>query len=112
MAKSKRETGMTLLRRRIRAANVPPPRPGNLRIATWNVRELGKGARLEESLKLIAAIIGTFDVVSIVELRDDVRDFMRILRLLGSRWSAVFSDYVRDAGGNRERVAFAFIMSG
>lgn len=108
MANSKPGAGMALLRRRIRAANVPPPRPGNLRIATWNVRELGKGARLEESLKMIAAIIGTFDVVSIVELRDDLRDFMRILRLLGPRWGAVFSDYVRDAGGNRERVAFAF----
>ena len=57
---------------------------------------------------MIAAIIGAFDVVSIVELRDDLRDFMRILRLLGSRWGVVFSDYVRDAGGNRERVAFAF----
>jgi len=108
MNKSNRDTGMTLLRRRMRAANVPPPRPGNLRIAAWNVRELGNGARLEESVPMIAAIIGTFDVVSIVELRDDLRDFMRILRLLGSRWSAVFSDYVRDAGGNRERVAFAF----
>ncbi len=107
-AKAKPATGMALLKKRIRAANIPPPRPGNLRIATWNVRELGKGARLDESLKMIAAIISTFDLVSIVELRDDVRDFMRVLRLLGSRWCPLFSDYVRDAGGNRERVAFVF----
>jgi hypothetical protein len=57
---------------------------------------------------MIAAIIGTFDLVSIVEVRDDLRDLASILRLLGSRWSVVFSDYVRDAGGNRERVAFVF----
>jgi endonuclease/exonuclease/phosphatase family metal-dependent hydrolase len=99
---------MAMLKKRSRDANVPPPRPGNLRIATWNVRELGKGARLDVSLERIAAIIGTFDLVSIVELRDDLRDLMSILRRLGSRWSVVFSDYVRDAGGNRERVAFVF----
>lgn len=34
------------------------------------MRELGKGTRLETSLEIIAAIIGTFDLVSIVELED------------------------------------------
>jgi hypothetical protein len=103
-----KKTGMALLRERIRAANVPAARPGNLRIATWNIRELGKGTRLDESVAMIAAILRTFDLVSIVELRDDLRDLGRILRVLGRRWSVVFSDYVRDAGGNRERVAFVF----
>lgn len=99
---------MALLRSRIRSAEVPPAGPRNLRIATWNVRELGKGARLEESVAMIAAIIASFDLVSIVELRDDLGDLWRILGHLGSHWGVVFSDYVRDAGGNRERVAFVF----
>ncbi len=100
--------GLELLRRRIRAADVVPSRPDNLRLATWNIRELGKGERLPESLRMIAAILRAFDLVSVVELRDDVRDLKAILRLLGRDWSVVFSDYIRDAGGNRERAAFVF----
>jgi endonuclease/exonuclease/phosphatase family metal-dependent hydrolase len=101
-------TGLSLLRSRIRAANVPAARPGNLRLATWNVRELGKGTRLDESIELIAEIVSTFDLVSIVELRDDLRDLGRVLHALGSNWQVVFSDYRQDAGGNRERVGFLY----
>jgi hypothetical protein len=103
-----RKAGMALLDERIRAANVPAARPGNLRLATWNIRELGKGPRLDESLRTIAAILGTFDLVSILELRDDLHDLATILGYLGAHWSTVFSDYVHDAGGNRERVGFVF----
>jgi hypothetical protein len=31
-------------------------------------------------------------IATIIELRDGLRDFARILRLLGPRWGAVFSD--------------------
>lgn len=96
------------MRQRIRAARIPLAQAGNLRLATWNVRELGKGPRLGESLAMIAAIIGAFDLVSIVEVRDDLRDLRAIEARLGSRWGIVFSDYVRDAGGNRERVSSAY----
>jgi hypothetical protein len=67
-----------------------------------------KGARFAESLAMIAEIVAAFDVVSIVELRDDLGDLRKIMAHLGPHWSVVFSDYVRDAGGNRERVAFVF----
>lgn len=103
-----RPSGLDVLRARIRAARVPPAREGNLRLATWNIRELGKGERLPESLRMIAEILQCFDLVSIVELRDDLRDLMRIMKMLGRHWAVVFSDYIRDAGGNRERLAFVF----
>ncbi len=102
------KSGLAVLRARIRAAKIPAAREGNLRLATWNIRELGKGERLPESLRMIAEILRCFDLVSVVELRDDVRDLMRIMRMLGKHWSVVFSDYIRDPGGNRERLAFAF----
>lgn len=58
-------------RRGIRA-KLPPSKLGEtLDIATWNVRELGKKKRLEPSLHSIAEILGQFDLVSLVELRDD-----------------------------------------
>lgn len=86
-------------RRRLkRTAAIPAPRPDNLRLATWNIRELGKSPRWDDSIALLAAIIARFDLVSVVELRDDLGDLRRILHRLGPRWSAVFSDYHLDAG--------------
>jgi len=69
-------------------------------------RELGKSPRWGESIALLAATIARFDLVSVVELRDNLEDLRRILACLGPRWRAVFSDYRLDAGGNRERVGF------
>lgn len=101
-------TGMSLLRSRIRAARVPRARGDNLRIATWNIRRFGEGTRLQESIEMIAAIIGCFDLVSIVELCENLTDLRRTLHALGPDWRAVYSDYLRDAAGNRERIGFVF----
>lgn len=100
--------GLALLRERIRAAKVPAAEPGNLRIATWNIREFGKSPRMGEAIVLIAEILRCFDVISIVELRDDTGDLRRVLDVLGGKWAAVFSDYLPDHAGNRERVGFVF----
>ncbi len=43
-----------------------------------------------------------------VELRDDVSQLRQVLGYLGPYWSVVFSDYLTDAGGNRERIAFVY----
>ncbi len=102
IAKPRHRDGLDVLRARSRAAHVPSARSGeksNLRLVTWNIRELGKREHLPESLHLIAAILGAFDLVSLIELRDDTRDLRAILSILGSDWDIVFSDYVRDAGG-------------
>jgi len=61
----------------------------NLRLATWNVRELGKKPRWGESVRMIAEIMRAFDFVSVVELRDDIGDLRRVLAELGPAWSAV-----------------------
>ncbi len=45
-------------------------------------------------------------MVSVVELRDNLRQLRRVLDILGPYWEVVYSDYSSDAGGNHERLAF------
>ena len=101
--------GLKLLRKRIEAAKIPPSKlDETLNIATWNVREFGKTRRSEAAIHYIAEIIGQFDLVGLVELRDNLQDLQRILPILGPYWDAVFSDAIPDAGGNRERVCYLY----
>ena len=101
--------GLKVLRERIAAAKIPSSKlDESLNLATWNVREFGKKERLKASIHYIAEIIGQFDVVALVELRDNVSDLSRVLSILGPYWHVVFSDYITDAGGNRERIAYVY----
>jgi hypothetical protein len=101
--------GLKVLQERIAAAAVPSSKlDESLNIATWNIREFGRRPRLRASLHYIAEIIGQFDLVALVELRDDVNDLARVLRYLGPYWRVLYSDYLRDAGGNHERIAYVY----
>ena len=101
--------GLLRLQDRIAAAGLPSSKlDETLLVATWNVRELGKKPRLDASLHYIAEVLGCFDLVCLVEVRDDVRDLSTVLRYLGPYWRVVFSDYIADDGGTRERVAFVY----
>ena len=101
--------GLLELKQRITAANIPPSKiDESLNIATWNIREFGKKGRSEAAIHYIAEILGQFDLIGVVELRDDLHDLGRVLSVLGPYWRAVYSDMIPDAGGNHERVAFVF----
>jgi hypothetical protein len=101
--------GLKLLRKRIETAKIPPSKlDETLNIATWNVREFGKKKRSDAAIHYIAEIIGQFDFVGLVELRDNLSDLNRILPILGPYWDAVYSDAIPDAGGNRERICYIF----
>ncbi len=101
--------GLKLLRKRIAAANIPSSKlDETLNIATWNVREFGKKRRSEAAIHYIAEIIGQFDFVGLVELRDNLADLNRLLPILGPYWDAIYSDVMTDAGGNRERICYLF----
>jgi hypothetical protein len=101
--------GLKLMRKRIETAKIPPSKlDETLNIATWNIRELGKKKRSEAAIHYIAEIIGQFDLVGIVELRDNLGDLNRILPILGPYWDVVYSDVIPDAGGNRERICYIF----
>ena len=101
--------GLLALQERIEAAKIPSSKiDETLNIATWNVREFGKKRRTEAAIHYIAEIIGQFDLVGIVELRDNLTDLSRVLKILGPYWRAVYSDMIPDAGGNRERIAYIY----
>jgi len=101
--------GLKELKRRIRKAEIPPSAlDESINIATWNIREFGKKVRKEASIHYIAEILGQFDLVAITELRDNLSDFSKVMKILGPYWQAVYSDYIMDAGGNRERMAYLY----
>ncbi len=101
--------GLIALQKRIKDAKVPPSKlDESLNIATWNIREFGKQRRSEAAIHYIAEILGQFDLVGVVELRDDLTDLSRALKILGPYWRAVYSDMILDAGGNRERIAYVY----
>lgn len=45
-----------------------------LNIATRNIREFGKARRTESAIRNLAHILGQFDLIGIVELRDHLAD--------------------------------------
>ena len=95
--------GLQALRRRIDDAQIPSSSLAEtLNLATWNIREFGKKPRKEAAIHLIAEILGQFDLISVVELRDNVNDLSRVLQVLGSYWRVVYSDFNTDPAGNRE----------
>jgi endonuclease/exonuclease/phosphatase family metal-dependent hydrolase len=101
--------GLLALQERIQAGKIPSSKiDETLNIATWNIREFGKKARSEAAIHYIAEIIGQFDLVGIVELRDNLSDLGRVLPVLGPYWRAVYSDMIPDSGGNRERIAYVY----
>ncbi len=101
--------GLLTLKERIAAAKIPASQlDQTFNLATWNIREFGKKPRSLAAIHYIAEVLGQFDLIGIVELRDDLRDLRRILDVLGPYWRAVYSDAVLDPGGNRERVAYIY----
>jgi hypothetical protein len=76
--------GLKVLRKRIAEAAIPSSRlDESLNIATWNIREFGRKRRSQAAIHYIAEILGQFDVVSVVELRDDLSDLGRVMEILG-----------------------------
>ena len=89
--------GLVALRKRIDAAKIPSSKlDETLNIATWNIREFGKKRRTEAAIHYIAEILGQFDLIGVVEVRDNLDDLSRALKILGPYWRAVYSDMIPD----------------
>ncbi len=70
--------GLLALKKRIDAAKIPPSKlDETINVAIWNIREFGKVHRTEAAIHYIAEILGQFDLVAIVELRNDLTDLGR-----------------------------------
>jgi endonuclease/exonuclease/phosphatase family metal-dependent hydrolase len=101
--------GLLALQKRIAAAGIPSSQlDESINLATWNIREFGKKPRSEMALHYVAEILGQFDLIGVVELRDNLGDLGRVLQILGPYWRSVYSDMIPDAGGNRERIAYLY----
>ena len=105
--------GLKVLRGRIEDAEIPPSiLDETLNIATWNIREFGRmrggDRRSQAAIHYIAEILYQFDIIAIVELRDDLTDLNRVMKILGPYWRVVFSDFNTDRAGNRERIAYLY----
>ena len=108
-----KRTAERLLKLRSKLSGEIPARSmgDTLLLATWNLREFGNtraGGREAEPLFYIAEIISRFDLVAVQEVRDDLVALRALLRILGSHWDYVATDYKEKGGGNYERLAFLF----
>ena len=101
--------GLKDLRTRIAAAGIPSSSlDETINIATWNIREFGRRRRRKAAIHYIAEILNQFDLIALTEVRDNLTDLNRVLEILGPYWKAIFSDFITDAGGNRERIAYVY----
>jgi hypothetical protein len=102
-------SGLLSLKERIEQANIPASKlDESINIAVWNIREFGKVRRTDAAVHYIAEILGQFDLISIVELRNNLEDLGKVMNYLGESWKVVFSDWADDRGGNDERTAFLY----
>ena len=101
--------GLLALDARIAAAKIPSSKlDETINVAVWNIREFGKARRTLPAVHYIAEILGQFDLIAIVELRNNLEDLGRVLPFLGPSWDVIYSDWIDDPGANNERVAFLF----
>jgi endonuclease/exonuclease/phosphatase family metal-dependent hydrolase len=83
---------------------IPAATAKTLRIATWNIANLGEQDREDVHLKIIAEIISWFDLVAVQECKENYGHFKKIVAFAGSKYKFIFSD----AAGNNERMAFIY----
>lgn len=77
---------------------------GQVLIATWNIANLGVHKRRQSDIKVIAAILGWFEIVAIQEVADNLEDFYRVLEELPDHLDWIFND----RAGNDERSAYIY----
>lgn len=83
---------------------IPAASNKTLRVATWNIANLGEQDRLDPHLKIIAEIISWFDLIAVQEVKENYEHFKKIVGFAGSKYKFIFSD----EAGNNERLAFIY----
>jgi endonuclease/exonuclease/phosphatase family metal-dependent hydrolase len=83
---------------------IPRKSKDRLLVATWNIANLGLQKRTPKSYKIIAEIVGWFDVVAVQEVADDLSGLRALQQDLPKKYRVLFSD----KAGNDERAAFIY----
>ena len=100
--------GLVQLQRALTGVN-PRKTEENLLIASWNIQGFGSGqGRSGEALYYIAEIINAFDLIAVQELRTELTDLDKVMRILGPSWRYMLNDATLGDGGNDERSAYIF----
>ena len=95
---------LAVLRNHSKHRKLPEASGDNLRIATWNLTNFGRQERGDEHLRLMAEIVGLFDLVAVQEVADDLGQMNTMLEMLGGNWNFVYTDIA----GNQERLGYLF----
>jgi endonuclease/exonuclease/phosphatase family metal-dependent hydrolase len=94
---------ITALRAHKAVRKIPDKSAGTLLLATWNLANFGAQERQERHHRLIAEVLGWFDLIAIQETRENLADLRAALKFLpGCR--TVFTD----PAGNDERLVYVF----
>src|SRR5215210_9047588 len=93
-------------------AQVPAKAADNLLLATWNLRAFGSltpawnagtGSRPKRdwrAVALIAAVVSSFDVIAVQEVRRNITALRFLISQLGPEWRLVTSDVTIGDDGN------------
>ncbi len=91
------------LQDRIRQAGIPQSTRNNLRLLSWNIRNLNE-KKEDKAITYIAEVLKNFDVIAIQECKDSLGGLENLQRKLGKKYRFLFSD----ASGNGERLVFVY----
>ena len=95
---------LAALREHRKLRGVSARRSDRLLLATWNVANFGVQKRREKDLRLLAEIVGWFDLIAIQEVADNLADLYAVRDLLPESYRMLVSD----TAGNDERTAFLY----
>lgn len=92
----------------------------NVLIATWNIRAFGgltekweaaesdSPKRDLQSVLVLATILSRFDIISVQEVKGNLKALRHMLKVMGRHWSFILTDVSGGDVGNDERLAFLF----
>jgi endonuclease/exonuclease/phosphatase family metal-dependent hydrolase len=86
------------------ARGVPAKAADRLLLATWNIANFGAQERRDQDRRLIAEILGYFDIAAIQETKENFGDLFDVAHRLGPKYRVLMSD----VAGNNERMAFVY----
>lgn len=92
------------LRQHKQARVIPGKSQNRLLLCTWNLANFGEQQREDPHHRLIAEILGWFDIAAIQETKDNFGPLEDVVRRLGAQFKYVMSD----VAGNKERMAFVY----
>ncbi len=83
--------------------NVPKKESKKLLFASWNIANLGEQNRSDKDLELIAHILSKFDLIAVQEIKNNYRNFEKLLTYLDG-----YNYIISDTAGNNERLGFLY----